>query len=428
MQGGLAVWISRPWVTNDSVVYLGLASSLAHEGAYGAMTAEGFLPDVLRPPGYPIILWILHHVLALPLWAISIIQVGLLWICLLLAQRMLERFGIEPSPMLALAAVYPFPAVYSADIMTEAWATLAVTGIAALLVLGDRRRAHWFVSGLIAGFAILLRADMLLLPLLLAGLAIWQTLGERKSSQFISAVLPLLGSLLILSPYMAWNAAHFGQAKPVPLAGALGNSLHLATWQPVLPLADLDALYDGQVTARAEAAGLADEVRAMNRSIGAPELTAPWNPVSYPTQQTKIEITKRTRHPAVQRILNDPQTYARHVIVNTWRLWNTGVYPAGIPTYALMILILVSWLVMLFGLAGVLLTIIKPVGWMVPRILASIFLYVPGIHLFLHTEARYTAPVRVLLLLFAGAVLCYLFERYFLSRSSISAQKIGYTR
>ena len=412
-QGALALWISHPWMTADSAEYLKLADSLGAGLGYGAMTAEGFQPDVLRPPGYPLLLSFFLHVLGLPLVAVVAIQLVVFWASLWLAQRMLQRFAVEPAPMLALAAAYPFPAMYSVNIMTEAWAGLAVTGIAALLVLGKRGPLTYLLAGAIAGAATLLRADLMLLAPAVGGLIFLMEWHRRSPLPSVIglAAAPVLAALLVLLPYMMWNQAHFGKAKPVPLAGALGNSLYIASWQPVLPFADIVALYDGVVTPQAESAGLGAEVRAMNTAIGAPALTAPWNPAAYPTRRMQIESTQRTLDLAKQRIADDPQNYARHVAGNAWRLWNTANYPASIPAPAVALLRIMSAFVFAAGLAGVVLSLIRPDGWRIPLWLAGLFLYVPAIHVFLHTEARYTAPDRPLLLLFAGAFCWWAVER-----------------
>jgi hypothetical protein len=413
VQGLLALWISHPWTTADSAEYLKLADSLGAGLGYGAMTADGFQPDVLRPPGYPLLLSFFLHTLGLPLVAVAATQLLVFWASLWLVQRMLVRFAIEPAPMLALAAAYPFPAMYSVNIMTEAWAGLAVTGIAALLVLGKRGVGCYALAGAIAGAATLFRADLLLLAPFIGGLVFLMALHRREQlGRAIGlAAAPVVAALLVLLPYMAWNQAHFAKAKPVPLAGALGNSLYIASWQPILPFKDIVALYDGVVTPRAESAGLGGEVRAINASIGAPPLTAPWNPSAYPTRRMQIESTERTLEQAKRRIADQPTIYARHVASNSWQLWNTANYPPSIPAPGVVFLRLMSALVWAAGMAGVVLSFARPGGWLVPAWLAGLFLYVPAIHLFLHTEARYTAPDRPLLLLLAAATCWWAIER-----------------
>ena len=412
IQGLIAVWISHPWMTADSVEYLKLANSLV-QGSYGSETSGGFKPDVLRPPGYPIILYLLHHVLLMPFWAVSFVQVGAFWLSLFLAQRVLEHFGAKPWPMLALAAVYPFPAMYSANLMTEAWAGLVLTAIVALLAVRTRSLARCFFAGALGGLAILLRADLLMLAPLVAVLILMTTGSSNLAfrDRVAGAMLSLLASVLVVLPYAAWNHANFGVAKPIPLAGALGNSLYIASWQPILPGEDIDALYHGIATPRAEAVGLAEEVRALNRTIGAPLLTAPWNPAAYPSRQMQIASTRYTLRLAVRRVIDHPQVYAGHVAQNVWRLWNTGVYPPSIPQPAVALLSLISALVTVAGLGGAVAGLLQIPGWPIPRWVALLFLYVPAVHIFLHTEARYTAPARPLLLLLAGASLVWAFGK-----------------
>jgi hypothetical protein len=404
----LGFLVSRPWTGGDTPYYLELAQGLAN-GHYAAQTAAGGLePDALRPPGYPLLLWLLHHLLGLPLAAVVALQVGMVALSIYLVQRLLQRIGASPVPFLFLCAAYPFPVLYGAQLMGEAPAMLAVTALAVLLA-GPTTWSRLAAAGLIAGIGALIRSDLALLPIAIAVIVIVQGLlaRERLVPLLPRALLPGVVAALVLAPYALWNGATFGKVTPLPLAGAVGNSLYLAYWQNRLPQADLNALYRGEATPAAIQSGLASEVSALNRRIGAPPLTAPWNPITFPDRATQIASTKVYRDAAIARFSAEPAAYAAHVLANIWRLWNMSEYPPALPSPARLLLALLSGLATILGGVGVLIGLIRARGWPLPLAPTLILLYLPGLHLWLHTEARYTAPARLLLLLHAALLLAW---------------------
>jgi hypothetical protein len=153
LQAAVAIWVAQPWMTADSIVYLRLADALRH-GNYAS--------DVLRPPGLPIVL---------ALWPLGIPALMALheavWLfCLHLASRMAGPL------VLALALIYPFPAMYVANVGTEAWAMLAAT-LAAWLLTRDNWKAY-ALAGFVAGIGAMFRSDLLLLPAAIAVYVAWR--------------------------------------------------------------------------------------------------------------------------------------------------------------------------------------------------------------------------------------------------------------
>ena len=218
----------------------------------------------------------------------------------------------------------------------------------------------------------------------------------------------MAAAAVVLSPYAAWNYQQFGKASPAPNAAAVGNSLYLATWQRKIPLGDLNSMYDGKANDQARASGLVREVAAINRSFGADPALVPFNPAAYPTRQQRIDSNREFGRAALRRISDDPISYIRHVVINVWSLWNTGEYPAGIPTLIVFSLSVVSAMMWAAGMigAGVALIRHRLSGF---GIAALVMAYPMIVHLPLHTEARYTAAARPLLVMFAALFLATLF-------------------
>lgn len=410
VQGIVAILISRPWITEDGVQYLALANSIA-EGRYGYATPTGFESDVLRPPGYPLLLALLVHGLRVPLVVVVAMQAAAYLASIYLLQRFLQQRKINPLPFLAIAAMYPFVMMYVARTMAEGWTILAVTGVTVLL---GNRRGSWSRSaaiGLICGLAALMRSDLLLLPIVPAAVIWWRELqaGKRVVHAAVQATLPIILTAIVVLPYAMWNFAHHGRASPVPLASATGTSLYLSYWQGKLPNADIHALYKGVVTKRVIESGLASDLVELNRQIDAPLLTPPWNPADYRSGWQQVAAAKLSLKAAVARIRADPAPYFKHVALNSWYLWNTSEYPPRIPTFLTWGLTLLSGSITLLGAFGALLVFRRKCGG-VPRAVVFIVLYPAAFHLWLHTEARYTASVRPIFMMLASLAILWIFR------------------
>ena len=411
IQALLAIWLTRPWMGGDSSAYLDLASSLSH-GCFGSLRAGSCEADALRPPGYPLILAAEVHGIGMPLVAVALLQVLLYLLSIFLMERLLARSGVSPLPLLAAAFIYPFGAIYSAAIMTEAWATLALSAIAFLMCTGKGGRGTAVAVGLISGAAALIRSDLLLVPLVLALLMFFQHLRASGLKAGLGhALLPLLAAVLVLLPYVAWNASHFGKPSPAPVASAVGNTLYLAVWQSRLSHEDLEPLYGRQVTPAVAASGLVPEMAKLNRAIGAPAATVPFNPAAYDGQQAQTASSRLFGEAALQHIKAEPGLYARHVAANLWLLWNTSIYPAALPPIPRVALRIVSALTLIAGLLGLAIAMTSDRRRaLLPA--AALLLYLPAIHIWLHTEARYTAAARPLLLMFAAILASFVAERF----------------
>lgn len=411
VQALLVAWSMRPWEGGDTPAYLDLANGLAH-GFYGTTLSDGPMPDVLRPPGYPLLLWFLLHVWGLPAAGVVLLQVGIYLLTIFLIDRWLARKGVNLIAFRVLAASYPFAAAYSAQILTEAWAMLTFT-LVVLLVADERFDVRRLTAaGVIAGIAALIRTDLLLIPIFIGGLIVWRAMKDKHGLKWAvpRTAAVFLASATILLPYSLWNLSNFGILTPAPLATAFGHSLSSAYWQEKLRPNDFYAFMKGTVTRGAVESGWVADVRRANISIGAPPLTSPDNPIRYPTNETRVRSSAALGRAVMQRIESDPGTYIKHVVKNTWLLWNSSRYP-GLPKLAQAILIFISYFVFFAGMLGVVLTLARPKSWPVQPAAALLFLYPWLVHLPMHLEARYTAAARPLLLMFASLAVMWVVNR-----------------
>ena len=418
-QCALVLVMTNPWLTADSPKYLALAEALKN-GAFGLVENGLFQPEVVRPPAYPVLLYLVLHLLNQKLVAVVIIQLTLYLFSILLAERILIKYEITSLPLLLLALMYPSISAYVAQIMTEGISIFLVALIVFLLATPKSITVpRLFVSGVLSGAAILCRPDLLLLPLFLGVTIAISDLSKRGlGAAVIKNIAPMIaGCSLLLVPYAVRNYIIMGAPSPLPPAGAVGNSLYTATWESTLTLKDFDSLYAGPVSKAAEDSGYVSEVMRINQSIGAPAMTPPFNPESYP-QELRIRASHAYAKEAFERMLHNPGGYIIHSITKWWRLFNTAEYPDRLPIGLRMSLRISSAIIWLLGFAGTIYLFLRGANFGL-KIPSVVLLYFPLVHMWLHTEARYTASARLFLLLNAS-ILVFVVYRKFVERRNLA--------
>ena len=244
----------------DGPFYIELAWNWLKRGVYGVLINGHLTPVDMRAPGYPAFLAAIFAFAGNSTRAVMLAQAALdLATCFLIA-LLAARLAPEPSRRrvalagLWLAAICPFTANYTAVVLTETLAAF-LTALA-ILVLFDtevgmsrgaantpspakRKVSSWFLAGLVAGFATLVRPESPLL-LLAAGLALvakwWRPVDWRKLAW--AGLLMGVGLLLPLVPWAArnWRTLHKVQflapryAEMPGDVGPLGFNAWTGTW------------------------------------------------------------------------------------------------------------------------------------------------------------------------------------------------------
>jgi len=400
-------WLRKPWLTPDSTLYLELARNLSGPG-FVSDSSSGLLPDATRPPGYPLFLNLLVYRFHFAIGTIVALQLVMYLASIWLFARQLARTVLLRTALLGVAAVYIFPFFYSAAVLSEALAILIVASLAVVLSTRWRRSIlQMAVAGALVGVGGLVRTD--LLPLLVAVLAIAVWRNRDRPWRAASAVLcAMAAAMAILLPYMSWNQRAFGSFSPVPVGSLVGQSLYLATWESSLPFADRAIINSEPVTPGAIRAGLPAKIAAIRQQArdDAPRIETARR---YPERRLQIAESRSFLEAAIQRIGERPSDMVFHIVKATWRLVNTGDYP-GIPRAVGLAMTVVSFAVFALGVLGAVGTLaLRPRPVSAAPLL--VWLCVQAPHLPLHTEARYTADVRLIVMLYAAVAVALLIDR-----------------
>lgn len=402
---------TRPWLTGDSPRYLALAEALAEGRGYGLAAAggSGFEPENLRMPGYPVFIMLTGRLTGLGDGGVVLAQ-ALMFLCAvwLMWRVAKEVFGQAAGLcFLALSACYPFVAYSVGQISPETPAVFLLALMSFMLL----RPSVWRLAaaGLALGLAAYFRPNLLLL-----GVALVPALLLANRRLYARALLPLIVSGTLLLPWAIHNYRTFGVFTPTSIVTGFGINLFLGTWQSRVPVS---ALIDYGMTGRApeelERAGMMEQVRAVNRELGLPPNTTCVNMGFYPDNETRLRAEKLYAQVGISNVRAWPGAYARGSLKNMARMWFSAHLPESLPYWVRLALLMEGLLVLLMGVAGALLALWRERGAQ-QRLMVYAFictsLYFSVTLCWSHTEARYTIPVRLMLLAFAAYAFKSLFE------------------
>lgn len=220
----VAVFHSEP-VLNDAAQYSSIATSLAEGGGFSLHQR----PTAWRDPLYPITLAFAYKLFGTDVLVARFLQCAILvascLVVIVLGSTLFGRItGLIAGLVLALC---PFHILMAVPLYTEPLVGLLLAAGTLLLVhlLGHYHWVRAGAAGVMAGLVSLARATMLFLPLVWGAVILaW---AKSRAWAWKSAVLILLGSLVVLTPWGIRNQAQFGNFMMT--APNLGLHLWLAT-------------------------------------------------------------------------------------------------------------------------------------------------------------------------------------------------------
>lgn len=398
-----------PWLTSDSERYMGLAAAFGSDKGFGLGSGAAFEPEGMRMPGYPLLIYVCQLLLSGAL-GVVICQCLLLLASVWIVWRVATKVFGETTALifLALSSIYPFVAYSACQISPEIPTVFLVAAIFFLML-----RTTWTrfaLAGLMIALAAYFRPNLLLLGVFLAPACV---LADRRL--LLKALLMLIVFGLTLFPWALRNYQIFGVFTPVTVYRGTGLSLFLATWQNRVSVPSLVEYGMGrQRTPELQQSGMLTQVSALNEEIGVAPETIFVTMELFPGNDKKARVDAVYTRAAISNIKAAPLTYLLGSAKNMARMWFTAYLPESLPFILRLVLVLEGVLVFILGIAGTALAIIRTRVDKESRLIvfaaASAFLYFTLTLCWLHTEARYTIPVRLILLMLAAYGLKRLWE------------------
>ena len=394
---------TKPWLTGDSERYLALADALSREHVYGLGSGAAFEPEGLRLPGYPLFIMACQALFHDSDASVILVQCLLFLISVWLVWRVaLETLGQRAGlAFLVLSAVYPFVAFSACQISPE-MPTVFLLALAFFLLLRRTRTGFAGVGASLAA-AVYFRPNLLLLS---PALALACVLAGRRLWR--KALLMLVVSGLLVLPWAIHNKTTFGVFTPTSVVRGSGISLFMATWQSRVSVRSLiEYGMAGNAPQELESSGMMEQVRAVNQQVGVPADTVFVNMEVYPDNEKRMKAERLFTQTALANIRDWPGTYLLSSMKNMLRIWFSAYLPESLPAPVRLGLVLLGLLVLLLGICGVVLALRHEQGPSRLIVFAAVgaLLYFTFTLCWLHTEARYTIPIRLILLVFAAYAL-----------------------
>ena len=387
------------FLSADERAYAVLGIALSH----GHYTPEGMKDPLHWPPGTPVLFAVARKLTGagdrtLDPAALYAAQ-WVVGMALIVAVFLLVRLLAGPWPGVVAAAVvalYPPLAIITGDLVSEPLGALNATLVIVALAWAWRTPSpspwRFAVAGALTGAAILVRADLLILPFVLAVVV---GLGLRRAgarTALLGAAAYLVCAALVLAPWSAYATSLRHQFTPI--TSSSWSALYIGTYLPA----------DGRVFGLREALG--NEARAHNpdiRHIENRNLRTMWIldavAARHPELGRSAALQRETMRNLRRYALGRPAAFAAMEARKLERMW-IG-YDRGTHHKQRAWILALHLLISAASLAGLVYGVWRtrhPVLW---AILATV-LTVTAVNAFFVAESRHN--VRVIPLLVAGGV------------------------
>jgi hypothetical protein len=377
----------------DERAYARLARNLARRGTYGAPE----MADPVRwPPGAPVVFAIAHKIRpvttkgerwdvpsAYPVqWAFSTAAIP--------ATFLLAYLLAGPvAGLLAAAAIAFYPPLIdvTGDLLTEPMGAIMLALALSAVVLALRRRTWAWTAGagLLLGLTVLVRADLVGVPLVIVvlfALTVVRADGRRRGVAL--GAMMLAGILVTTAPWSAYVSSV--ASKPVPVSTGGASNLFVGTYVP------------GGGSMFGLKRELAAEVR---RHFPALRHEPFWR-----LPQQRVIDTVAARRPGLDReaalraaafenvrehVLGDPLGFTAMAASKVWRLW--GNYTVG--TYRNHRAWISAWHLVLVALSfgGLAAGLVRGPRRAELAVVAVVVAYVTAVNIVLVSEARHSIPI-----------------------------------
>lgn len=297
-------YLAPEWdpIRDDQQEYLALARGIVATGEYTRATGtEGFVPEPLRLPGYPLFIAPLC-VRGCSMWGITFVQAILVALLVVVVAKFTTTLIGRRGGVIAggLVALNPSFAFFGAHALSDVLGTvLMVASVAAAAVLIPSRKSGGLFAGLLFAVSVLTR-PLFVVALPLTMLAVAVRYGLRRTAAPL--VLLVIAFALGVAPYVAYTESAFGR----PVVGSSGTQLWMGYF---------------------EVRGTLDPVEREQEEAGRAAL-ARFTAISDRAEQSRgwIALDDELRARALTLIARDPWGFAARGVLRSAVLW-TGDVP-----------------------------------------------------------------------------------------------------
>jgi hypothetical protein len=203
-------WPTLPDWNVDAIGYHQLAVNMLSGRGFSLNTAAPFRPDLIRTPGYPLLLAVIYLLAGTAPRLVVVAQCVLDSLTAVMVAGAVWHLTRRRLPALLSGLFYVTDAVsirYCAELYVEIALGTALAGLCYLLAAGETSQRFTArtaaLVGLMCGLVILIKPNMLPLPLIVAAYCLVRTRSAR------AAGIVLITSIALLTPWCVRNALTF---------------------------------------------------------------------------------------------------------------------------------------------------------------------------------------------------------------------------
>lgn len=398
----------RDTYLSDQLSFERLGRTLADHGRFGG-GLEGEVPEPWRTLGYPLFLAVIYKITGTIYPAAAVVQGTLVAILpalvyLLASYVTSKRLAIASSFAVALYAPLSF---YSVFVVSDVLPAVLVTAGLTALMHGLRTSSfRWaIVAGLLFGLAGLIRPVFAPVGLGLSlGLALFSTRLALRNWRLLAA-MAVISIALGIGPSVGYTYANFG--RPALVAAGTGLQLWLGYWEGVWPGETMRALL---LSTDELPAGIAphDASRAVRyreqflHFFGGRDMPSAEGGVHKAGVHTWSEHDVIARDLAVSEISNDTLGYlSRGLTYRQPVLWAAelaAIRPETVPRTTRLAVYALQYLIVALALIGLFMMCRSSTAG---QLIAMMLAYVAIAHFPFWVDARYSLPVKPLVLIAA---------------------------
>ena len=205
-------WQSLPQWNVDAIGYHQLAVNTLAGRGFSLNTEAPFRHDSIRTPGYPLFLSAIYLITGIQPRAAILVQCAIDAFTAVMAGWLAWQLTRRRPALILAGLCYATDTVawrYSAELYVEVVQGAALIGLGCLIVgntfLTKRPILHAIALGLASGILVLIKPNLLPLPLIVAAYALWRMRAWRP------VLALLLSSALVLLPWCIRNQLVFGR-------------------------------------------------------------------------------------------------------------------------------------------------------------------------------------------------------------------------
>jgi 4-amino-4-deoxy-L-arabinose transferase-like glycosyltransferase len=381
----------------DEKSYAKLAIDIVKHGHYGDATTNMRQP-LHWPPGAPALFALAYKIHPSPagslkiqsaLWAQWVVGMLLIGVVFLLGRMLAGNAGGLIAA--AVIALYPPAIINTSQQLSEPFGAL-VLALGVLAFAWAWREGGWWrwgLSGLALGAAVLVRADLLVAPFLVAivaALVLWRRGGAR--SGLLAGGALALGAVIAVAPWTIYASSRQHQFVPVTTGG--GSALFVGTYLP-----GKGETFDMKRKLAAETRKRVPAARKISEPLNIPaayvlDAVAERNPgLSHDTSLRK-EGLRNIKH----YVWHDPIGWAGLMWDKIERMWTR--YARGGAMHTSWEIRVLHIAIVIAAFAGLLYGLWRTRNLVLAAILA-IIAWSTALHLFVIAQGRYNLPLMPIL-------------------------------